>query len=460
MTTPSPQAQPQPQVQPQPQREPSSQPTWYSFTQTQDQLAISFTLPADSAPSAKPKISIQPDSLSAHFGASASSQDDRLTFISGTLFARVLPHDSLWQIEKHPVTGLRTVTIHLEKESAIDWPVVISESDPMDSTSCFYLAQFLEPLDPPRAFDLYTRGAQAGNVACMLKVAAFYEVGNEQAPMVPVCKDLAASVAWHKKAAHAPVSQYTAEHVAEACYILASAYQSGHGLVQDVPVALALYDRAMDLAAGVLSGSGSGSGSAFDSTNAKSQSPVTESPSSSKLAPVSQLAGDAKLKQLITVSAFQVGLMYFERQAYTDAHKYWDRSAANGHPQSLFNLGVMYLNGRGVDRDLERALELMHKGVEADHTGRLAIPEGLEEAVQQEREAKLSANRGTIGESEETVVAGGVHTPRGHGKKQRKKKRGAQSADGVSEVLVGLGVVVAVVGVAAVWYFRASRGQA
>jgi TPR repeat protein len=49
------------------------------------------------------------------------------------------------------------------------------------------------------------------------------------------------------------------------------------------------------------------------------------------------------------------------------AHDLYTRGAAAGHVPSAVNLGVMYQNGSGVARDVERAKELYEIGVAAEH---------------------------------------------------------------------------------------------
>ena len=47
----------------------------------------------------------------------------------------------------------------------------------------------------------------------------------------------------------------------------------------------------------------------------------------------------------------------------------WFREAAKrGHSGAQFNLGAMYLEGRGVAKDMDAGLELLHKAADQGHT--------------------------------------------------------------------------------------------
>ncbi|KAJ3374399.1 hypothetical protein GGF31_007919 [Allomyces arbusculus] len=412
---------------------------WYTYSQTHDQVAVTFTIPASLPPSARPAVRFGADTVHATIGPH--------TIISGKLYARINPFESLWQIEgRRNLGGARVVTLHLEKETAIEWPVVVMEDDTgkleIDPTSMYYLAGFLEAIDPARALDLYERAAKAGHVPAMLKAAAFYEVGRENAPAVPVAQDLAKSFALHQQAANTPVDDFNLDHVAEAHYILATAYQSGHGAPANADTALAEFDRAIALASQAL--------------GPRPTTPPTEPTLTSTAAggkPISlQPPGPGKLRTILVTSAFQAGLTCFQppRSDFTKAREYWELSAAYGHPQSAFNLGVLYLNARGVDKDLKRAYELMQQGVKLDPSGALALPPGLEEAV-------LGG-----GEASEKAAAAAAATGSGEEKKKARRKRRskrASSGSGAGGWLLALSVV-GVVGAAAVYYWRTSRNAA
>ncbi|KAI9219415.1 hypothetical protein BC828DRAFT_386233 [Blastocladiella britannica] len=409
----------------------------YTYTQTHDQVAVTFTLPRDTPPSTRPVVTITSTTLTATVSGTP--------IIRGPLFAPIHASDSLWQIEAPQrtapgVIAPRIVTVHLEKATAgVDWPVVVTESDDMDATSAYHLAQLLEAYDPPRALALYNKGADHGDVACMLKVAAFYEVGNENAAAVPVNQDINKANEWHRKAAHAPVDQYNAEYVAEACYILATAYSNGHGdLAQDLPVSMALYERAVTLARDELDRIGSQLSPLSAPGSPLGLSPVPK-PTISQLAPGSAV----KLRQLVQTCGFQAGLLHFEKQRYVEARAMWEYSGATGHAQSLFNLGVLYMNARGVDRDLERAVAYMRQAVAADATGKLSIPEGLEAAAE-----KVARGETT----EQVFVESSSSKERRRGEKRRRREMAKKTTTDLQDALiVGTGLVIMGAGVWFAW---------
>ncbi|MDO4640965.1 MAG: tetratricopeptide repeat protein [Neisseria sp.] len=61
---------------------------------------------------------------------------------------------------------------------------------------------------------------------------------------------------------------------------------------------------------------------------------------------------------------------YAEAREYRNAGKWreavvlWEKAAAKGHPDALNNLGVAYLEGRGVEKDFVRGCLLMEKAAE------------------------------------------------------------------------------------------------
>ena len=52
---------------------------------------------------------------------------------------------------------------------------------------------------------------------------------------------------------------------------------------------------------------------------------------------------------------FEAGADAFHNQDHEGALKAWTKAAENGDVESLFNLGLMYANGNGVERDWKAA---------------------------------------------------------------------------------------------------------
>lgn len=67
----------------------------------------------------------------------------------------------------------------------------------------------------------------------------------------------------------------------------------------------------------------------------------------------------------------RVGDCYMEgtgvELCFQNAVVWYDRAAAQGHPEALFKMGVMYENGWGVKRSLSRAVSWFQRAVKQDH---------------------------------------------------------------------------------------------
>jgi TPR repeat protein len=68
-------------------------------------------------------------------------------------------------------------------------------------------------------------------------------------------------------------------------------------------------------------------------------------------------ASPAKADIAKAISAYRAGY-------YKTAFMEFKRLADAGDPLAQFNLAVMYLSGKGVDRDVKKALELHRKAAE------------------------------------------------------------------------------------------------
>jgi TPR repeat protein len=56
-----------------------------------------------------------------------------------------------------------------------------------------------------------------------------------------------------------------------------------------------------------------------------------------------------------------LGLLYFEKEAYLQAVEWFLRAAKLGLPEAQYNLAVLYLKGLGVKQNKEQAIHWMHK---------------------------------------------------------------------------------------------------
>ncbi|KAJ3162343.1 hypothetical protein HDU86_004823 [Geranomyces michiganensis] len=147
--------------------------------------------------------------------------------IKGWLFAPIDPHKSIYDLQTDSRSGLRVLTIHLEKvprnefnmddlmdmptfpllfASGFDTPAPLPKNavlDDLDPHSVFLLGEFLlqRLRAAKRALEMYEKAARRGSVMACLKLAAWYHVGSEVEPAIPVAQDALAAHHYHQQAA-------------------------------------------------------------------------------------------------------------------------------------------------------------------------------------------------------------------------------------------------------------------
>ncbi|KAJ3149383.1 hypothetical protein HDU89_003745 [Geranomyces variabilis] len=150
--------------------------------------------------------------------------EDRL---KGWLFAPIDPHKSLYDLQADAQSGLRVLTIHLEKvprdefkiddlmdmptfpllfASGFDTPAPVPKNavlDDMDPHSVFLLGEFLlhRLRAAKRALEMYEKAARRGSIKACLKLAAWAHVGAEVEPAIPVKQDPLKAHQYHQQAA-------------------------------------------------------------------------------------------------------------------------------------------------------------------------------------------------------------------------------------------------------------------
>jgi TPR repeat protein len=70
---------------------------------------------------------------------------------------------------------------------------------------------------------------------------------------------------------------------------------------------------------------------------------------------VSELVG-CLIRKTGLLGRYQKGLSHLQLQEYEKAYRTWLKLAENGDAQAQFDLGVMFHNGLGLEKDNERAL--------------------------------------------------------------------------------------------------------
>ncbi|KAJ3116622.1 hypothetical protein HDU96_009177 [Phlyctochytrium bullatum] len=308
----------------------------WNWSQTGSACIISIPVSA-SSPASKLKSSI--DVKLTEDTATVKIGD--LVVFKGRLFSSIRPKDSTWQIDDFPVEKpahlshphrYRLLNVSLAKSAKnTPWslPVragIASDTD-ADPHSLFLIASARHDVSDPTALKRMTAAGEAGSVAAMLKLAAWYELGREEMDVIPVRRDPIVSLAWHRKAAEAGNP--------EACYIVMTAYASGsHGCPKSYSEAVK-WARASFAAAG------------------------------------GEELFRAEQENLFVTVAFQAGLMLMEGGSGlgdpnpAEAAKLWKQASEAGHGQSSWNLGIFLLNGFGVEVDIVRGVRLIQKGMKA-----------------------------------------------------------------------------------------------
>jgi len=316
----------------------------YSWSQTNDQITISFQV-LKSFKARDATIDIRKDSIFVQI------HNEDTPRIKGRLFTSIDKFDSMWQVETESKTNKRIVTIHIEKQNTIPWPLVIrsgmkgeNDIEGMDAQSQYLCGSFYqsEVGDYQRAFKYFESAANLGNTAAQMKLAAFYELGKNESQSIIVDQDLKKAIYWHTKAAEADNP--------EACYIVGTAYQQGtHFLEKSYSTSLYWLKRCLDS--------------------------------------TPDLAETAN--NIYVATCFQIGLMKLEggygiEEDSEEAIKYWKMSAYYKHSQSLYNLGVLYLNKIGKDHNIVKAIRLIQEAIAIDST--LDVPAQLQQLTPEQLE--------------------------------------------------------------------------
>ena len=217
------------------------------------------------------------------------------------------------------------------------WPLLIKSGlvsslpSDLDPHSLYLLANGVTAQDPTTALKLYSYAGDHDNIPALLKLAAWYEIGKEEAPqMIPVARNPQVSLYYHVKAAELGSN--------EACYIVMSACIHGtNGSEKSYVQALNWAEKAL---------------------------------------------ADPKLKnhspKLFIAIHWQAGLVFMEGEhglgtpQPQKAVEHWEQSGSLDHPHSLWNLGIFHLNGFGVIQDVEKGISLIKKGMALDSSLKMA----------------------------------------------------------------------------------------
>ncbi|ORX78163.1 HCP-like protein [Anaeromyces robustus] len=246
--------------------------------------------------------------------------------IKRKLFTSIDKYVSMWQVETESKTKKRIVTIHIEKLNTIPCPLVIrsglggeNDIEGMDHQSQYLCGSFYQSENLSiyiRHLNILKVQANLRNTAAQMKLASFYELGKKESQSIIVDQDLKKAIYWHTKAAEADNP--------EACYIVGTAYQQGtHFLEKSYSTALKWLKRCLE------------------------STPDLE-----------------EVANNIYVATCGYGI----EEDSEGAIKYWKMSAYYKHSQSLYNLGVLYLNKIGKDLNIVKAIRLIQEAIALDST--------------------------------------------------------------------------------------------
>jgi TPR repeat protein len=301
----------------------------YHWSQSDSQVTVTFLVPAN----------LTAKNITAEFkedSVTVSVSNEPTPRLHGRLMATVKKSQCLWTIESlaSTVPGFtnryKQVTVILEKATQKnEWGIVvlsgIKSSEDADPHSLYLIASARHEMDDPLSLKLMKEAAEKGSVAAMLKLAAWYELGREELPSIPVAKNPLTALDYHRKAADLGSS--------EACYIVMSAYASGsHGVPLSYADAIRWGRESMSYAGGP-------------------DVMAVEQP-----------------KLFITI-AFQSGLMLMEgghglgNPNPMAAVVFWQQSANMGHGPSLWNLGIFLINGFAGKLDIAEGVSYIRRGM-------------------------------------------------------------------------------------------------
>ncbi|KAI9029275.1 hypothetical protein DFJ74DRAFT_657655 [Hyaloraphidium curvatum] len=395
----------------------------WAWSQTDDNLSVLVPCPTNFSKN-DAKVDVTEDALSVSFSGEPAPR------VLGKLWGRVDRFSALWQVESD--RGLRLLTLHLDKEQAERWPLLIAgpvEEGAMDAHSCFVLAQAArESGDMEKAVALFRQAAERNHVEAMMTLAAFLLLGDEGPTKTGVAKDHEAAIELYKRCA--------AAGSIEAMYVLGGLHQqgiedkNGNAGEPDYPMALHWFDKA-----------------------------------------VAMPGARERSRELYVSAAFQAGLLCFEGghglgpADPAKALSYWRYAIEGGSPQAMYNAAVLFLNGAGTDRDLGRAGRLFAAAKLLDSN--LLPPADIAkyDRDQMDKLAELDSRLKAQGESlplyeliARYEAEASLQKPRPRKKKVASKTKKAKEDGGVSYVNIAL-VAAALVGAALLvrryWWSRA-----
>lgn len=202
-----------------------------------------------------------------------------------------------------------------------------------------------------RLTELFRRAADPGNAAAQFDLAkAFLKCENR--------KLWKKAFSTFKKLAN---QDYTTVQT-DAQYMLGICYENGYGIAKSYPRAIRWYKRAVPSANNELC-------KAFGDEIYKALDAAMDEFDSRKITPEAvdcmidaAESGDVDAQKHL-MDLYKYGARYIE--ADNEEAAYWaEKAAENGDAEAMAELGRMYCDGKGVERDLRKGLDLLEKAAE------------------------------------------------------------------------------------------------
>lgn len=247
-----------------------------------------------------------------------------------------------------------TIAALQKKCDAKDWAAC-------DELASNYLYGFDVAKDADKAAALYQRACSGGFANACAALGLMLDSGSD------VGEDQARANALYRQACDA--------NDADGCHYLAGSYNEGDGVPKDAPRAVALYRKACDLGSGdacyMLSLKyGTGEGVAIDEAKSgalrkqscKMGSNLCQMMAYEMMVGINLNAcknGDAERCNEIG-DAYQFGWEDLEIN-YDEAAVYQEKACSGGSVEGCTSLGLLYADGQGVKKDLNKALALWQK---------------------------------------------------------------------------------------------------
>ncbi len=198
-------------------------------------------------------------------------------------------------------------------------------------------------------------GAEAGDVSKQMQVARYF-LGNHAA------HDVEIALRWYKRAAdagHAPAREQIKLATAQLMDRARASWQEGR--VEEAIVFAKKVAEWGNAEAMVFLGAAYLEGRKIPQNLDEAKRWLTQAKAAGNQAAQEALDYIARGGEPSAADHFARGMAAYRQEQYSEALAAWEKAAAAGHPDALFNLGVLHERGEGVEKDNEKALAWFEK---------------------------------------------------------------------------------------------------